>query len=250
VASVRATHAAQHAVSFETQDNANPETAPSFADAATATSAALVSIADRPGGKSVLARITKVRFAIGAEPSATLADGALTVTIVPSRGIAGRPSIGQIEQAAQPSDQASSVAAPAAFDVAGRVDVLTVHAEGAQLYQCEPDAGGRLVWTFREPIAALIRDGKTIGRHYAGPTWELDDGGVVKGKLSATAPGASPSDIPLLKLDVSEQRGAGAFAGASLILRLNTHGGALKGACVGAGEFHAEPYSADYVFLR
>ena len=144
-----------------------------------------------------------------------------------------------------------SFGAPAAFDVAGRETVLQVHAAGAQVYQCEAGPGGATVWTFREPIATLIGDeGKTIGRHFAGPSWELDDGGAVKGKLLASAPGAGPDDIPLLKLTVSEHRGAGALAAASLILRLNTQGGALKGPCPVAGELRAAPYSADYVFLR
>jgi Protein of unknown function (DUF3455) len=46
--------------------------------------------------------------------------------------------------------------------------MLTVHAEGAQIYECKVNSG-KLVWQFREPIAALIADGKTVGRHYAGP---------------------------------------------------------------------------------
>jgi hypothetical protein len=141
--------------------------------------------------------------------------------------------------------------APAAFEVADRVAALSVHAAGAQLYQCEPDASGRLAWVFREPIAALINDdGKTIGRHFAGPTWELDDGSAVKGKLLASAQGAGAGDIPLLTLAAIEPRGSGVLAGVSQILRLNTHGGAFKGSCSRAGELHAEPYAADYVFLR
>jgi hypothetical protein len=31
------------------------------------------------------------------------------------------------------------------------------------------------VWTLREPIATLLLDGKTVGRHYAGPNWEHMD---------------------------------------------------------------------------
>jgi len=149
-----------------------------------------------------------------------------------------------------PLPVAAATPAPTAFDVAARAVVLTLHAEGAQIYQCQPDASGALSWAFREPIATLIGDGKTVGRHYAGPTWALDDGGAVKGKLAASAPGAGPGDIPLLKLNVAEHQGAGALAGANLVLRLNTHGGVFKGACATAGELHAEPYSADYVFLR
>jgi Protein of unknown function (DUF3455) len=145
---------------------------------------------------------------------------------------------------------AAPVGAPAGFDVAQRAVVLFAHGEGAQVYQCEPGADGRLAWTFREPIATLIADGKTVGRHYAGPTWELNDGGVVKGALLASQPGAGANDIPLLKLAAAEHHGSGALAGANLVLRLNTRGGALKGDCATPGELHAEPYSADYVFLH
>ena len=144
----------------------------------------------------------------------------------------------------------ASEAAPPSFDVANRSAILSVHAEGVQLYECRPEAGGGAVWTFREPIATLIADGKTIGRHYVGPTWQLDDGEAIKAKLAASAPGAGAGDVPLLKLDVSEHRGAGALSAAKLVLRLNTHGGGLKGACAAAGALRAEPYSADYVFLR
>jgi hypothetical protein len=146
--------------------------------------------------------------------------------------------------------QAAPVNAPAAFDVAARAVILVVHATGAQIYECKADAGGATSWVFREPIATLVGDGKTIGRHYAGPTWELADGDLVQGKQSATAPGASPDDVALLKLDVVEHRGSGILKDAKLVLRLNTRGGALKGECPKAGQLRAEPYSADYAFLR
>jgi hypothetical protein len=140
-------------------------------------------------------------------------------------------------------------ALPDAIAVSGESVVLSVHAEGAQVYECKAGASGGAAWTFREPIATLISDGKTIGRHYAGPTWELNDGGAIKGKLLASAPGAGPADIPLLKLAVAEHRGAGVLKGANLVLRLNTRGGALSGPCATAGELRALPYSADYEFL-
>jgi hypothetical protein len=142
------------------------------------------------------------------------------------------------------------VIAPAAFGVADRAPILVVHAVGAQVYECKADAGGAASWAFREPVATLIRDGGTIGRHYAGPTWELTDGGAVKGRQSATAPGAAPDDVPLLKLEVVEHRGGGILKDANLVLRLNTRGGVLEGGCATAGELRAAPYSADYAFLR
>jgi hypothetical protein len=61
--------------------------------------------------------------------------------------------------------------------------VATVHAEGAQVYDCKAGADGKLVWQFREPIATLLIDGKTVGRHFAGPGWELADGSAVTGKI-------------------------------------------------------------------
>ena len=78
----------------------------------------------------------------------------------------------------------------------GETLVATIHAEGAQVYECKADAGGKLAWQFREPIATLLVSGKTVGRHYAGPNWELADGSAVVGKVARRAPGATANDIP------------------------------------------------------
>ena len=140
--------------------------------------------------------------------------------------------------------------APAAFGVAGRALVLSVHAEGAQVYECKADVVGQPAWSFREPVATLINGGHTVGRHYLGPTWELADGSLVRGKVAVTAPGVTPDDVTLLKLDVVERRGTGALSQATVVLRLHTRGGALQGRCPALGDLRAEPYSADYAFLR
>jgi hypothetical protein len=100
VATLRASRVAQHQIAFETVDNPDPDTGPSFVDAVALTGDALVDIVHRPGGASALARIDVVAIAIGGPPSARLADGRLTITIVPSIGIAGCPSTDQIEQVA------------------------------------------------------------------------------------------------------------------------------------------------------
>jgi len=136
------------------------------------------------------------------------------------------------------------------FDVAAHKTLLTAHAVGAQVYECKAAAGGALQWTFREPIASLIVDGKTVGRHYAGPHWALDDGSIVQGKVLETAPGATPGDIAQLKLSVVDRQGSGALAQATLVYRLRTHGGTLSGACTDAGALRAVAYSADYLFAR
>ena len=103
---------------------------------------------------------------------------------------------------------------------------------------------------FREPIATLLLDGKTVGRHYAGPNWEHSDGSAVVGKAIANAPGAAPKDIPWLKLEVTSHRGSGILSGVTTVLRINTVGGKLDGGCDRPGSFQSAPYSADYVFLR
>jgi hypothetical protein len=139
---------------------------------------------------------------------------------------------------------------PDPLAVAGGTLVSTVHAEGAQVYECAPDASGKLAWRFREPVATLLVDGKTVGRHYAGPNWEMADGSSVTAKVAGRSLGASANDIPLLKLIVTERRGPGQLSAISAIQRLNTKGGVAEGACPSAGAFLSVPYSADYAFFR
>ena len=85
---------------------------------------------------------------------------------------------------------------PPAIAAPGEDIVATFHAEGAQIYECKPGNDGKLAWVFREPIATLLLDDKTVGRHYAGPTWEHGDGSAVTGKAVGNAPGATVNDIP------------------------------------------------------
>ena len=113
---------------------------------------------------------------------------------------------------------------PEAIAAPGETAMLTLHAEGAQVYECKTSADGALAWTFREPIATLFSNGKTVGRHYAGPTWEYGD--------------------------VASRRGNGVLSPATTVQRINTVGGKLNGACYKAGTYQSVPYSADYVFLR
>ena len=139
---------------------------------------------------------------------------------------------------------------PDAIAAPGEATVLTVHAEGAQIYECRAGADGKPAWAFREPIATQLVDGKTVGRHYSGPNWEHSDGSAVAGKAAGNAPGATPNDIPWLKLEVISHRGNGILAAATTVQRINTIGGKLEGACDKAGAFKSAPYSADYLFLR
>ncbi|MDE2064789.1 MAG: DUF3455 domain-containing protein [Bradyrhizobium sp.] len=139
---------------------------------------------------------------------------------------------------------------PDAIAAPGETVVLSAHAEGAQVYECKAGGDGKLAWTFREPIASLLVDGKTVGRHYAGPTWENVDGSAVVGKVMGNAPGATANDIAWLKLQVTASHGKGVLTGVTTVQRINTKGGKLVGACDKPGSFKSALYSADYVFLR
>ena len=84
-----------------------------------------------------------------------------------------------------------SISIAAANDTA----VTALHAEGAQIYECKAEASGRLSWQFREPIAILLHDGATIGRHYAGPRWEIG-----KSIVLAKANGSPATRASIIKL--------------------------------------------------
>jgi Protein of unknown function (DUF3455) len=139
---------------------------------------------------------------------------------------------------------------PDAIAAPGETLVTTARAVGTQVYECEFDTAGNLIWQFREPIAALFVSGKTIGRHYAGPTWELIDGSVVSGKVTSSAPPANPADIPMLSLEVTSRRGQGQLSIVSTIQRLNTRGGVATGQCSAHHALLGVPYTADYAFYR
>lgn len=128
--------------------------------------------------------------------------------------------------------------------------VFQAHAEGAMIYECTEQANGKLTWEFREPVATLMRDGKTIGRHYLGPAFALDDGSAIVGKVVARAPGAGSDDVQLQKLEVTAHRGSGELSAVTAVQRLDTLGGAVEGPCDEAGDFQSEPFAAEFVFLR
>ena len=139
---------------------------------------------------------------------------------------------------------------PATIAIKAPVPLAQLQGAGAQIYICANNAAGVLDWTFREPVATLLDGGKTVGRHFMGPTWEFVDGSRVAGELVSKAPGATAKDIPWLKLSVEQPQKSGLVAGATSILRIDTKGGVFGGACDSEGELHSEPYTATYIFVK
>ena len=139
---------------------------------------------------------------------------------------------------------------------AGQVVYLEALATGVQIYQCmsKPGEPATYEWAFRAPEAALDdRLGRTLGRHYAGPTWEALDGSTVVGETQARDPGPNPSAIPWLLLRAKATTGGGTFGQAKSIQRLQTVGGvAPSQACSATNDKQIArvPYAANYYFYR
>jgi Protein of unknown function (DUF3455) len=129
--------------------------------------------------------------------------------------------------------------------------LLQVHAKGDQVYACQ-EGVTQFAWTLKAPDAQLFdKDGKPFGKHFAGPSWEANDGSRVTGKAVANAPSPDADSIPWLLVNIVSHEGSGVLSPATTIQRINTKGG--KAPASGCDTTHAGqelrvPYSADYVF--
>ncbi len=98
-ASVKASHAAKRLIVFDAQEVTSGSEAV-FADAAAVAAEAVVMIAHRKDGRSLLSRFGRVLFVPGARGDASVSHGVMNITINPSQGLAGRPSSTRIVAAA------------------------------------------------------------------------------------------------------------------------------------------------------
>ena len=137
---------------------------------------------------------------------------------------------------------------------AGLAVYLEVPATGAQVYTCRKNDAGTWAWTLKGPDAQLLdTDKKPLGKHYAGPTWEGNDGGKVVGAAKASAPAPNDNGIPWLLLDIKSRDGDGVLTKAQAVLRVATSGGvAPTGGCdeTRADAENRVPYTATYLFLK
>jgi|GEM_PF-1060510 hypothetical protein len=104
-ASSRASRAAQHLITFDAVE-VTPDTAPVFADAATAAAEAVITLSRRDDGRAFLRHLDKMQFQPGSRSGAAVAspDGGahvhIQVFVDPAEGIAGRPSSERLVRAA------------------------------------------------------------------------------------------------------------------------------------------------------
>ncbi|HMK43440.1 MAG TPA: DUF3455 domain-containing protein [Dissulfurispiraceae bacterium] len=132
--------------------------------------------------------------------------------------------------------------------------LLEAGANGYQIYECKAakDDPMRSEWVFKAPEADLFdRSGTKIGRHYAGPTWEANDGSKVVGEVRAKLDSPDAGAIPWLLLNAKEHYGDGEFAKVQSIKRMQTSGGIAPSEGCTPERIGAEsrvPYKARYNF--
>jgi hypothetical protein len=132
---------------------------------------------------------------------------------------------------------------PVSIDVPqGNVLLLQAQGKGAQVYGCVDKR-----WVLTAPDAKLFDErGDVIGKHFAGPTWQLNDGSLLTAKPIAKKESLDTVSVPWLLLRVIS--GNGKFANVVYVLRTETHGGAAPtAACDGEPELRV-PYTATYSF--
>lgn len=151
------------------------------------------------------------------------------------------------QQIARP-DVPEKIKAPAGEEV-----ILQVHASGSQIYVCQAGTDGKFAWTFKAPEAEL-RDtqGAIVGRHYAGPTWRLNDGSEVMGKAVAQVDSPDSESIPWLLVTATGHSGDGLLSHVTSIQRIHSKRGQPPPA--GDCDFSKQniemqsSYTADYYF--
>jgi hypothetical protein len=122
--------------------------------------------------------------------------------------------------------------------------LLQAVGRGDQVYGCVSGS-----WALTAPDAKLLdQEGSVIGRHFAGPTWQLNDGSWVKGKAIGKQIAPDATAVPWLLLE--SVGGTGRLGAVRFIQRTGTHGGnAPDGSCIQSA-VRRVPYTATYSFYE
>jgi len=122
--------------------------------------------------------------------------------------------------------------------------LLRAVGSGDQVYGC---VNGR--WALEAPDANLLnQEGAVIGRHFAGPTWQLNDGSWVKGRAVAEQAAPDATAVPWLLLEsVGGTRRLGTVR---FIQRTGTQGGNAPDGSCSQSAMRRVPYTATYSFYE
>ena len=155
------------------------------------------------------------------------------------------------------SDRSRSLPIPEPLRVPSNQRLLfAATAKGVQIYTCsaKTKSASDFAWTLQAPSADLFTDGVLLGKHYAGPTWELkSDGSKVVGVVSSKVNAPQKDAIPLLLLKAKPERKPGILGEVKWIQRLDTMGG--KAPLTGCDRSRQQavvrvPYTANYYFYH
>ncbi|HEY4382622.1 MAG TPA: DUF3455 domain-containing protein [Acidobacteriaceae bacterium] len=122
--------------------------------------------------------------------------------------------------------------------------LLRAVGSGDQVYGCVDGS-----WVLKAPDAKLLNEeGSVIGRHFAGPTWQLNDGSWVKGKAIAKQVAPDATAVPWLLLE--SLGGTGRLGAVRFIQRTETHGGNAPNGSCSQSAIRRVPYTATYSFYE
>jgi len=147
---------------------------------------------------------------------------------------------------------------PAAINPpAGETLKFKLSGVGVQIYECNAvknSSPTTFAWSLVAPQANLYNDdGKLVGTHFIGPTWQGHDGSSVQGAKVAGAT-VDASAIPWLLLKATGHASVdGRFDDVTSVQRLSTVGGlAPTDTCdiTTVGTIAQVPYTAEYFFYR
>ena len=132
--------------------------------------------------------------------------------------------------------------------------VLSVAAEGVQIYESKPGSTGAYEWALKAPEAELKSlSGEVLGKHYGGPAWSLNDGSQLVGSLPPIKAVSAPDgrNIPWLLVAAKSRSGAGLLSKIDYVVRIATAGGvAPEEAPKSQTDTVRVNYRAIYLFLR
>src|SRR5690349_16960512 len=122
--------------------------------------------------------------------------------------------------------------------------LLRAVGSGDQVYGC---LNGN--WALKAPNAKLLnQEGSVIGRHFAGPTWQLNDGSRIQGRVVAKQIAPDATAVPWLLLE--SVGGTGRLGAVRFIQRTGTHGGNAPDGSCSQSAIRRVPYTATYSFYE
>lgn len=188
----------------------------------------------------------------------TTNKSAIVVATVATAIAACGGSAREADEATASSGEALSHDRPPVVDPSLAVPVgnelaFSLEGVGVQIYACTATATG-YAWVFTAPEANLLdKHGRTVGKHFAGPTWEWlkDQSTVVGAKVAGLTVDASA--IPWLLLKAASNTGDGKMSKITFVQRLSTVGGLAPASGCDATTVGASarvPYTAQYYFFE